>query len=831
MKQFTTRILTPFRTVQFYACIGGIWLLVNIGIILANLVFGNSIVQTLQTNSIIFITVSSLLLYYLINKKRDENFSTGIKPVYRLLRALKAYNECHKALIRTNDERQLMNEICRIFVEVGGYRMAWVGLASDDATRTITPVAGWGGDQDFIEIFKAKCMNKDLDKGPIKTAIKTGKPVVMQNHKRDPACEMCQIQFLRHVVCSSVFLPLSNQGKTFAALIIYSAGKFAFDEEEVTLLTNLAADLSYGIAALRLSEENRAAEQQRQLLESVITQMSPGLLVLDHTGVIQYANPAAAGIIGMPAIEMVGNTCRSTVSKEVNGPFCEAFMLAASNNKVNSVSFKYQRPDRELLDLDLLTWTVHTKNMADNLRVGMLRDITHETQLETQLRRAQRMEAIGILAGGIAHDFNNALASIITCTEMALDGAEDNSSLKELLDIVLRSGQRGKELVRQILTFSRQAEQERQEVHLDMIVKECLKLLRSTLTPSIEIRLNIEKDLEPVFADPTQMHQIVMNLCTNAVHAMRGRAQGVLELSLDNIVPDEDMAASHVNLTSGCKYLRMTVLDNGHGMDEETIERIFDPFFSTKGRDGTGLGLSVIHGIISKLEGCITVKSAVGQGSEFDVYLPAIASGQKLGETDQNVEKPATGAERILLVDDDEDLLFSVTLMLQKLGYNVTSQNDPIKALELFRLAPDAFDLVITDQAMPSLNGIQLAEELTALRPGLPVILCTGFDPTSSYGTDSSGQIAGSITEVAIKPLERQELAITVRRALDATVSYNTKNDSISCQLPHRLHKHPRGRRETPPPPPGKIKAAAYFNTGKINHRERTVGQFPSDCK
>jgi len=327
------------------------------------------------------------------------------------------------------------------------------------------------------------------------------------------------------------------------------------------------------------------------------------------------------------------------------------------------------------------------------------------------------------------------------------------------------------------------------------------------------------------------MHQIVMNLCTNAVHAMRGSPQGVLELSLENIVPDEAMAASHVNLTSGCKYLRMTVLDNGHGMDEETIERIFDPFFSTKGRDGTGLGLSVIHGIISKLEGCITVKSAVGQGSEFDVYLPAIASGQKLGETDQNVEKPATGAERILLVDDDEDLLFSVTLMLQKLGYNVTSQNDPIKALELFRLAPDAFDLVITDQAMPSLNGIQLAEELTALRPGLPVILCTGFDPTSSYGTDSSGQIAGSITEVAIKPLERQELAITVRRALDATVSYNTKNDSISCQLPHRLHKHPRGRRETPPPAPGKIKAAAYFNAGDINHRKRTVGQFPSDCK
>jgi len=648
--------------------------------------------------------------------------------------------------------------------------MAWVGLASDDAERTITPVAGWGDDQDFIEIFKASCMNRDLGKGPLKTAIKTGKPLVIQHLQSDSTCEMCRIRFLQRGFCSSIFLPLSNQGKTFAALIIYSAGKSAFDEEEVTLLTNLAADLSYGIAALRLHEANRAAEQQRQLLESVITQMSPGLLVLDHTGVIQYANPAAAGIIGIPAAQMIGNTCDSTVGWEANKPFCKAFTLEASNNKANSVSFKYQRPAGELLDIELLIWAVCSLKAEEPLRVGMLRDITHETRLESQLRHAQRMEAIGILAGGIAHDFNNALASIITCTEMALDGAGEDKNLKELLEIVLRSGQRGKELVRQILTFSRQIDQERQEVQLDMIVKECLKLLRSTLPPSVEIRLNIGEGLATVFADPTQMHQIVMNLCTNAVHAMRGCGQGVLELSLDNIEAEEDMADSHVSLTPGCKYLRMTVRDNGHGMDAATIERIFVPFFSTKGREGTGLGLSVIHGIISKLDGGITVKSVVGEGSQFDVYLPANTRGQNQEKSDLKEQKPSMGAERILLVDDDEDLLFSITRMLQKLGYNVTSQNDPLNALELFGMSPDSFDLVLTDQAMPNLNGIELAEKLAALRPGLPIILCTGFDPTASYGTDSSGQIAGFITEVAIKPLERHELAQTLRRALDAAV-------------------------------------------------------------
>lgn len=770
MKELAIRLFTPFRSLQFYACIGGIWLLVNIGIILANLVFEENIVQTLQMNSIIFILASSVLLYYLINMKGTESHSTGIKPIYRLLRALKAYNECHKALIRTGDEQQLMNDICRIFIEFGGYRMAWVGLASDDDNRTITPVAGWGDDQDFLEIFKTKCINKDLDKGPIKAAIRTGKPVVMQNQKRDPACEMCQIQFLRHEICSSIFLPLSNHGKTFAAVIIYSSGKYAFDDEEVTLLTNLAADLSYGIAELRLNEENRAAEQQRQLLESVITHMSPGLLVLNHEGIIRYANPSTANIVGISADQMIGNTCQSSFSNDANSSFCEAFMHAASSTKVNAVSFKYQRHDGSVVDLDLLTWTVPTENPTEFLRVGILRDVTHETQLETQLRRAQRMEAIGILAGGIAHDFNNALASIITCTEMALDGAEDDSNLKELLDVVLRSGLRGKDLVRQILTFSRQTDQESQEVHLDMIVKECLKMLRSTLPPSIEIRLNVEQELGAVFADPTQMHQIVMNLCTNAIHAMRELGQGLLELSLDNIVPDEKMAAGHVNMTLGCKYLHMSVRDNGHGMDEATIERIFDPFFSTKGNmEGTGLGLSVIHGIISKLEGCITVKSAVGQGSVFNVYLPVLAREQNLIEHELTEEKPATGGKRILLVDDDKDLLFSIKLMLNKLGYEVTSENNPIKALEHFRMAPHSFDLVITDQAMPNLNGLQLAGQIAALRSDLPIILCTGFDPTSSYGTDANGQIAEFITEVAIKPLERNELAQTVRSVLDAS--------------------------------------------------------------
>ncbi len=764
----------PMKIALFYACIGGIWFVLNIGIIIYNLVLEKDL-NAVETYSAIFVIVSSWLLYLVVSKTKTKSCVDEIKPLNRLVRSLKAYTECHQALIRAVDEQQLMSEICRIFIEVGGYRMAWVGLAADDEQRTITPVAGWGENREFVDVFKSTCMNKDLGHGPIKTAIKTGKPVVLQHIQKNATCELCRIRCMQQGFCSSIFLPLSNHGHTFAALMIYSAGEDIFDEEEVTLLSNLASDLSYGISSLRVAAEKKETEKKRQLLESVIVQMRSGLFLLDNNGTIQYVNPTAEKISGIPAEELIGRNVNSLESDISERRICQAILEKISEKEQYlAYHFQHARRDGAVLELDLTTWTLTDENENVINYVGMVRDITHEMQLESQLRRAQRMEAIGILAGGIAHDFNNALASIITCTEMALDTAEEGSSLKELLEVVLKSGQRGKELVRQILTFSRQTEQERQEVKVDLIVKECLKLLRSTLTPSIEIRLQIEQQINSVFADPTQIHQIVMNLCTNAIHAMRGQGHGVLELLLDNCVLDQQAVSGFVNIVSG-SYLRLTVRDNGHGMNEDTIEKIFDPFFSTKGQtEGTGLGLSVIHGIISKMGGAISVKSVVGHGSQFDVYLPAITGEQK--KKPNEIRKNAAEAkhERILLVDDDENLVFSTELMLTQLGYEVTSRTNPVLALELFRTDHEKFNLVITDQAMPEMNGIQLAKKMAEIRPGMPIILCTGYDPTSSYGSDENGQIADYISELAIKPLERHEMASVIRKVLENQNSKGT---------------------------------------------------------
>lgn len=774
MKRLTARF-TPMKVALFYACIGGLWVVVNIVTLLANLVLERHLLYAIEVSNVVFVLVTALLLYVLITKSRHEGMIGGREPLARLVRALKAYSECHQALIRAVDERQLMNAICRIFIEVGGYRMAWVGIAEDDEDKTITPVAGWGDDRDFVEVFKSTCMNKDMGLGPIKTALRTGKPVVLQNMQKEPTCEICRIRCLQQGFCSSIFLPMNNRGQTFAALMIYSSGEGVFDDEEVALLSDLVDDLAYGIIALRIAQENQKTEQQRQLLSSVIMQMRSGLFLLDNQELIQFANPAAERITGVPVAELIGNSIHSLSQSNKDNVLYGTLLPHIVDGNAHSGHFQYRRQDGALLELELTTWTVTDTDDSVISHVGMIRDITTEMQLENQLRRAQRMEAIGILAGGIAHDFNNALASIITCTELALDEAGEGSMMKELLDVVLKSGLRGKDLVRQILTFSRQTEQQRQEVKVDLIVKECLKLLRSTLSPAIEIRLQIGNGLKTVFADPTQVHQIVMNLCTNAVHAIRDQGRGVIELLLEHDELDQEKAERFADLKPG-RYLLLTVRDNGHGMDATTLERIFDPFFSTKGQsEGTGLGLSVIHGIISRLGGAITVQSSPGNGSRFDVYLPVMQPDLK--PTEEVTPEPSvqSGAERILLVDDDHQLIFSAQLMLRQLGYQVEAHTDPERALQLFHDGHDQFDLVITDQAMPQMSGMELASRLNQICPDMPIVLCTGYDPSAGYGTDETGQIADYISELAIKPLERHELAETIRRALD------TRNKTEEC--------------------------------------------------
>jgi CheY-like chemotaxis protein len=369
------------------------------------------------------------------------------------------------------------------------------------------------------------------------------------------------------------------------------------------------------------------------------------------------------------------------------------------------------------------------------------------------------MEALGTLAGGIAHDFNNILNPILINTEQALLDVSKDSPMHRSLQLVLEAAERGKNLVKQIIAFSRQKEQERKPLKAEPLIKETIKLLQASLPKTVEIRVNLQEERGFILADPTQVHQVVMNLCSNSAFAMR-ESGGILEVKLAEVDVDLEMSNQHPNLKPG-SYQRLTITDTGEGMTKDVMERAFDPFFTTKKPgEGTGMGLSVVHGIVTQCKGAISCYSEPGKGSTFNVFFPFVDAD----ESPQKVlsKQLATGREHVLLIDDEEAQIQSIQNVLEQLGYTVVATTDSMEALKLFQEDPQAFDLVITDQTMPRLTGIKLAEELLLIRPDVPIILCTGFSET----VDANGAKAIGIRQFLMKPFSIAEISETLRRAL-----------------------------------------------------------------
>jgi nitrogen-specific signal transduction histidine kinase/ActR/RegA family two-component response regulator len=390
---------------------------------------------------------------------------------------------------------------------------------------------------------------------------------------------------------------------------------------------------------------------------------------------------------------------------------------------------------------------------------GTCTDIEEIKRVEAQLRQAQKMEALGTLTGGVAHDFNNILAAIIGFTELVADHVPKESREAHHLKRVMESSLRGRDLVRQMLIYSRKAEQERKPLSLSTIVEETVKFIRATTPTTISIKVDTLKDSGPILADPAQMQQVVMNLCTNAAHAMREKG-GTLDIQVSN----HRVSLSNGN-SDGIKpglYTRLTVRDTGTGISPDIMDKIFDPFFTTKKLgEGTGLGLSVIHGIVKQSNGHITVESKPERGSTFTVYFPQI-TGELKADAISDDEIP-TGSQRILFVDDEEALVEMGEDVLAELGYEVTSRMSSKEALALFKTNPLRFDLVITDQTMPEMTGVELVKEILALRADMPIIMCTGF---SHMVNEKSAKAAG-IRAFAMKPLTKREIARTIRKVLD----------------------------------------------------------------
>jgi PAS domain S-box-containing protein len=508
-----------------------------------------------------------------------------------------------------------------------------------------------------------------------------------------------------------------------------------------------------------LQLERNRAEEQELLLDNIEAQVWY-LTDVETYGIV---NKAMADFWGMQKENLEGKKLRDILSKE-EAKACITFNKEIFRGKKQIRTEQWLKNGKEEPHA---FYVVRTPKLDNNGNIEYVvctaHDITErkrmekeKKKLEARLRQAQKMEAIGTLAGGIAHDFNNILFPILGYSEMLMNDAPDNSDLKRDLSMIFNGTKRARDLVKQILAFSRQREYDLKPIKVHLVVKETLKLIRSSIPATIDIMQNII-DCELVMADYTQIHQVAMNLLTNAYHAMEKKG-GKLKVTLKEV----DLRADDLKGMPPGTYVRLTISDTGIGMDQSTIDRIFDPYFTTKKEGkGTGLGLAVVHGIIKSHGGHISVYSELGKGSEFHVYLPVIKAQQETKQIEIQPIKKSN--ERILVVDDEKMVVEIQQKMLKRLGYDVTSCTSSVEALKAFQANPDNFDLIITDMTMPNMTGDQLAQKIMEIRTDIPIILCSGFsEKMSNEKAKSLG-----IKKFLMKPVLIKDLSITIRRALD----------------------------------------------------------------
>ena len=519
------------------------------------------------------------------------------------------------------------------------------------------------------------------------------------------------------------------------------------------------ASLSYGEDVT----EKHQAQQGRLRLMRAVEQAAEGIAIINTDGVADYVNPSFVDICGAVGQDLVGRSIFDYIGLDGPGHASNIQLSSLAKAAQGPYQTKFERTDAEGREkrLEMTISPVRQDDQRLSGFVVMLRDVTDLRRLENKLRQSQKMEAIGTLAGGIAHDFNNILGSIIGYAELAAWDMPPETGPKRHLEQVLMAGERAKELVGQILSFSRQGEKERRPIKLTPIIKETLKLLRASLPATIDLESRLDEENGSVLSDPVQIQQVLMNLATNAAQAI-GEQTGNVSVSLTEHLIDRQSGALHPELKPGM-YTLLVVSDTGCGIPKENIEKIFDPYFSTKQPgEGTGLGLAMVHGIVHSHGGVVAVYSEVGQGTTFKVYLPRI--------TTEAAEPPAYdytnyhGNERVLLVDDEHALIKAYGEMLGKMGYRVSISAKPVEALEMFKADPQAFDLVITDYAMPEMSGTDLAKSMFAIRPDIPLILCTGFSETIGR------QVAGTIgfADYIMKPVLAGQLAKSIRKVMDA---------------------------------------------------------------
>jgi PAS domain S-box-containing protein len=655
-------------------------------------------------------------------------------------RALRLTSQCNQEMVRATDELALLQAVCRIAIECGGYRLAWVGFAEQDETRSVRPAAQAGFEDGYLDTVNITWADTERGHGPTGTAIRTGHSVLARNIPTDPTFAPWRAEAIRRGYASSIALPLLNEGRCLGALMMYAGEPDAFDAKEVELLAELANDLAYGIGALRHRTERKRAEEalwasQERLRE--IFEASPNV-----TSVFRMEGPDLRRTWVSPNLErLFGYTVEEALQphwwsahvhpEDLARVITDSGRILSHEHIVHE--YRFLRRDGGVVWINDELHLLRDATGQPHEVVGAWTDITERKELETHLLRTQRLESVGRLASGIAHDLNNILAPMLMAPPLLREAIQD-PELRNMLDLVETNAQRGSNIIKQLLTFGRGLEGERVPVQLRTLVMDMSGIIRETFHKNITTRRETPPDTWLVSGDATQLHQVLMNLCVNARDAMP--EGGTLTLKLENQEFDESFARMTPGAQPG-RYVCLSVTDTGEGIAPEHLDKIFDPFFTTKelGK-GTGLGLSTVLGIVQSHDGFIQVHSQPGRGTQFKVYLPASETAEAQPASQANQLLPQGGGELVLVVDDESSVRQVTRKLLERNGYRVIEAAEGADGITQYVAHQQEVQVVVTDLAMPVMDGPAFIRVLRRLNPPVRVIAVSGYQSKSSLPAD-----------------------------------------------------------------------------------------------
>lgn len=696
----------------------------------------------------------------------------------RLARLYAVSSSLRQAILRITDRQRLFEEACRIAVEKGLFRMAWLGML-DAATRQVVPVAHAGSEEGYLETIRISVADEPEGRGPTGSALRERRHFICNDIAADPRMLPWREAALARGYRASAAFPIACHDVLAGVLNIYAAEPGLFDQEHVALLEEIAADVGLALENIQREEQRQQAEHERALalareeaaraqartearFRELLEAAPDALLEVDSADIIVLSNAATERLFGYSRQELLGLPLERLLAERSRPAYQRlraACLTQPQRAGVGQEELSARRRDGREFFAEISLSPVLAE---DGGRITcILRDVTERKHLEEQLRHSQKMEALGRLAGGVAHDFNNLLTIIGGYAQMLLGILKGKSPARRDLEAILEAANRASALTRQLLAFSRRQVVQPKVLDLNRLLTRMHRMLRPVIGEDITLELALQKNLGKVKADPGQIEQVVMNLVVNARDAMPKGGRLVIETAQREWGPGE--AAPPAALPPG-RYVTLAVTDSGTGMDADTLSHIFEPFFTTKARGkGSGLGLSTVYGIVKQSGGEIEVASQPGLGSTLRVFLPLFGAPAPAAGTPCPVPRSATGSETILLVEDDPGVRQLARQMLGQLGYTVLEAEDGAGALRLFEQHAAAIDLLLTDVVMPQMSGRELAERLLAVHPDLKVLYVSGYtdDVVARHGLLEPG------VALLPKPFTPDGLGRRVRAILD----------------------------------------------------------------